>query len=580
MEKQVYKYISEKSNDPIIERKICEQSWKEFPIYESEKQFYENISPVFDGKRYNMPYPKISPEERFRRRLNFRHETKLYSRECNLTGKKIISAYSPDKPYKIYDHLKYWTDEWDPLDFGINYNSSISFFEQFDKLLHNVPRISLLTDLRNQNSSYVNQANLVKNCYMIWWWVNNEDCYYNYRIFDSKKCIDNSFVYKSEFLYGCVDANNCYNCNFCTKINDCDNSSFLLNCKWCKDCFMCSNLTEKQYYFRNKKYSQKEFEEIIIKYSLEDNENINKLEKEFKEMTKNALHKATNNIKSENVYGNLIHDSKNSIICFDGVNIEDCKYSSLLADAKSCCDISYARTTNQLIYESVTIWDESYKSAFCIDSWNLENCYYCDTCINSKNLFGCIGLNQKEYCIFNKQYSKQEYEKLVARIIDWMIKDLEWGEFFPIKISTLCYNETPANKYFPLSKEDTLSRWHKRSEYNSPTPKVQSILKTEDIPKNIKFVNEEILKYIIEGEEDKKPFRILKQELDFYKKKWLSIPTKHYDLRNYYRMKQRDKFSLNLWTCKKTWEQILSVYPENSDLKIYSEKSYDEEIYK
>jgi hypothetical protein len=39
---------------------------------------------------------------------------------------------------------------------------------------------------------------------------------------------------------------------------------------------------------------------------------------------------------------------------------------------------------------------------------------------NSSNLFGCIGLRGKEYCILNKQYTKEEYEALVPKIIEKM----------------------------------------------------------------------------------------------------------------------------------------------------------------
>lgn len=73
--------------------------------------------------------------------------------------------------------------------------------------------------------------------------------------------------------------------------------------------------------------------------------------------------------------------------------------------------------------------------------------------MNCKNCFGCIGLNQKEYCIFNKQYTKEAYEKLVAQLITIMIKHKERGEFFPITLSPLAYNESPAQTYYPLTKD-------------------------------------------------------------------------------------------------------------------------------
>ena len=111
-----------------------------------------------------------------------------------------------------------------------------------------------------------------------------------------------------------------------------------------------------------------------------------------------------------------------------------------------------------MCYECITIGDKSYKCAFCIDSWNIQDCYYCDTCINSKHCFACIGLNGKEYCIFNIQYGKEDYEKKVSDIIESMIVDGTWGEFFPSTISPLAYNETPAHLFTPLSQQEVQKR--------------------------------------------------------------------------------------------------------------------------
>ncbi|MDP2669631.1 MAG: hypothetical protein Q8O99_01100 [bacterium] len=35
-------------------------------------------------------------------------------------------------------------------------------------------------------------------------------------------------------------------------------------------------------------------------------------------------------------------------------------------------------------------------------------------------MFGCSNLRNKQYCIFNKQYTQEEYEQLVPKIITHM----------------------------------------------------------------------------------------------------------------------------------------------------------------
>jgi len=64
-----------------------------------------------------IPSPKMCPRCRQQRRQSFRNERKLYKRECNATGKAIVSIYSPDKSYKVYDHKPFFSDSWNPLSY-------------------------------------------------------------------------------------------------------------------------------------------------------------------------------------------------------------------------------------------------------------------------------------------------------------------------------------------------------------------------------------------------------------------------------------------------------------------------------
>lgn len=110
----------------------------------------------------------------------------------------------------------------------------------------------------------------------------------------------------------------------------------------------------------------------------------------------------------------------------------------------------------QWCYESMSLIGYGYRfTNFCRDSVDL---FYCDNCHSCKNCFGCIGLRQKEYCILNKQYTKEQYEELLGRIIPHMEARGEYGEFFPTKYSLFGYNETLAHDYFPLTKDEALAR--------------------------------------------------------------------------------------------------------------------------
>ena len=61
--------------------------------------------------------------------------------------------YSPDKEFKVYEQSEWWSDRWNPLDYGQDFDFSRSFFEQFDELLKEVPRLGLMLK-DNENVEY------------------------------------------------------------------------------------------------------------------------------------------------------------------------------------------------------------------------------------------------------------------------------------------------------------------------------------------------------------------------------------------------------------------------------------------
>jgi hypothetical protein len=134
-------------------------------VTDKDLEFYDKISPIFGGKKYALPSPTLSPEERQRRRFAWRNEKKLYHRKCNKTGNQIISIYSPEKDYTVYDHRIWWSDEWSAFDYGVKFDFNREFFEQFDGLMHRVPLLSIY-NLDSENSDYTNFAGYNKNCYL------------------------------------------------------------------------------------------------------------------------------------------------------------------------------------------------------------------------------------------------------------------------------------------------------------------------------------------------------------------------------------------------------------------------------
>lgn len=108
-----------------------------------------------------------------------------------------------------------------------------------------------------------------------------------------------------------------------------------------------------------------------------------------------------------------VFQSKNCYFCFGAFRLQDSIYCTL-AWGKNLVDCNFAIEA-ELCYECVYI-TKCYGSAYIFDCSNCKECYYCSLCVSCSDCFGCVGLTHKKYCIFNKQYTKEEYEKKVKEL--------------------------------------------------------------------------------------------------------------------------------------------------------------------
>lgn len=422
-------------------------SGETFIVRDCDLEFYEKISPEFNGKKYLIPPPALCPRERERRRLTYRNERKLYKRFSSLSGKPIISFFSPNSPYTVYAADEWWGDKWDAMNFGRDFNFERGFFEQFYELQLAVPRPPLVNN-KAENSDYCNFADINKNCYLLTSSNRNRDSYYGFILIDSRDCVDCTFCTNSELLYECVDCQKCYNLNYCQNCENCIESMFLLNCAGAQNCFMCVSLHSKErYHILNKPFSKEDYEKEI-RAMRADREHFLAAWRQFCELSRKFPVKALNTVSCENAIGDYIFNSRDIYSCFTVYDSENLAYSHEGVNAENCQDICFF-DSSQWCYESTSLMGYGYRfTNFCRDSADL---FYCDNCHGCKNCFGCIGLRKKEYCIFNKQYDKESYERLAAAIIQHMTRLDQWGEFFPVKYSLFGYGETLAQDFFPAN---------------------------------------------------------------------------------------------------------------------------------
>ncbi|EKE28410.1 MAG: hypothetical protein ACD_3C00062G0005 [uncultured bacterium (gcode 4)] len=567
-------------SDKIIETKKC-TCWSELKITEMDFDFYMNISPIFKWVRYDIPSPTLCPECRLQRRLTWRNERNLYKRKCDATNKNVISIFSPDKPYKVYSQDEWWSDKWNPLDYGRDFDFSKTFFEQYNELLLSVPKLWILVS-RNENSDYTNWSAYNKNCYLIFASDHNEDCYYSDNIYRSKDTFDSSDLTDSTLCYECMWGTKCSNCKYLYDCHDCHDLAFCFDCKNCHDCFLSSNLRNKNHYFKNKEYSKEEYFQKLEEYKYKT---VWEILEELHEIEDASVHLCFHGNGNDDCLGDYISNCKNSSDVYSANNLENCKNIINWNWAKDCQDCYVVVDNSTLVYESLSsIWLNKWAFNFwCLD-WS-SNCYYSYLCLSASNLFWCDWLKNQSYCILNKQYTRDEYEMLVPKIIEHMKNNWEWWEFFPSAISPFWYNETLAMEYYPVERRDALqyisTDWKslfKWSDYETPFPKAEKIIPASKLPGNIKDIPDDIINWAIECEMTWKPFRIIKQELDFYRKQNLPIPRKHPDERHLNRMKLRNPRKTYDSKCHKCGINIKTSYSPLRKEMIYCEECYDKEV--
>src|SRR3990167_655493 len=103
----------------------CQQCQQSFEIRQWDKEFYEKIA---------VPLPKNCPDCRLVRRFMERNPKTLYYRKCDLTGKQTLSQYHKNQPFPVYNPDAWWSDDWDALDYGQDYDFNRPFFEQYLEL--------------------------------------------------------------------------------------------------------------------------------------------------------------------------------------------------------------------------------------------------------------------------------------------------------------------------------------------------------------------------------------------------------------------------------------------------------------
>ncbi len=256
---------------------------------------------------------------------------------------------------------------------------------------------------------------------------------------------------------------------------------------------------------------------------------------------------------------------------------EDCHYIfNGFPGLKDSYDCTYSGENASLLYEMMGSGSKCSNNFFglvVVDG--SSNVFYSQLMFNSKNCFGCSNMRNAEYCILNKQYTKEEYEELAPKIIDHMRSTGEWGEYFPVSTSPFSYNQTIAQECFPLTQKEVGAKgwnWLDQSE-KEKKPQIYAI------PDDINEVPDAITSEVLACADCGKNYRIIQQELNFYRKQQLPIPRRCFDCRHMTRLSLRNGRRQYERDCDKCGTGIQSSYSPDRPEKVYCEACFLKEVY-
>lgn len=538
----------------------CQQCAALFVVNEYEQAFLGKLQ---------IPVPQLCFECGQKQRMIYRNSRALYNRKCDHSGEAIISIYSPDKPYKVYKSEYWFSDQWDATNYGQAIDFSRPFFPQLKELQLKVPRLALL-NFDAENSDYCNSSIGNKNCYLIFGGDHNQDSMFGSLSMHNESLVDADFCNQNKLCYMMGDCTNCYGCQFAFDSKSCTDCYFISDCSNCQNCLLCTNLHNTEYCINNTFVGKEAFGQAKQKLMQGSFSYQQQLLAQFQKIRENRQVKFTHTIACEDSSGDYLKGCKSCHNCFDSSDSEDLQNVVFATKVKDCFNSSMLGDNTELCYDIIST-SNCYNSKYSFGVLNGHNVEYSDLVLDSHDMFGCVCTQRKQYCILNRQYSKDDYEQLRLKLIAHMKTTGEWGQFLPKDLSCFGYNETCAQEYYPITQQQAIKsgfNWYdgdNTNSYQGPTT---------TIPDMIDQTPDTISREILTCNSCNKNYRVVTQELTFYRDNHIPLPRSCHNCR--YKLRQSFRNPRKLYSCPCTRCAIVvqTTYAPDRPEKILCEECY------
>lgn len=450
---------------------------------------------------------------------------RVHSDKVMVTGihPNALSPVIGDKEWFEKDWGAEHPQDWDP---------SRSVLEQTKELFASVPYPALSTH-GSVNSIGCGMVDCV-NAFMAFGSKSVKDSWYTFRTQYCDRVMDAPFLLRCEDVFASAKSVSCHSCRQVFECKDCLTCAFLFDCQSCENCFCSSNLRHKRYVFMNEQLTKDEYEARMSQIDLSSTKQTAEWQAKFRALVgEQTIWPENFSVNAQNCVGEGMLD------CLDCsgflmANAKDVVQGWNIFDSEHLDTVVISYNSNDCYYTSVALNAHNVKFSFVADY--SQDCEYIVNCYSCENCFGCVGLNRKKFCIFNKQYSEEDYWQELDQIKCAMLERGEYGQFFPAAFSPLGVKYGYAYPVAPftdaelkaiggLDLDPIAGMFFAPYDIHAPTANV------DDVPDCIADVSDEWVGKPFFDTQANRRFSVNKAELDYRKERGYPFPRRHYTAR-------------------------------------------------
>ncbi|MDA1038427.1 MAG: hypothetical protein O2877_01935 [bacterium] len=503
------------------EERVCSRTGEKWIVTEREIDWC---------RKFNVPVPRMSPEARWMTLGAFLFGYEWWWNKHAETGKPILTYVHPASGISVLPD-KEWLEK-DFTSHGRDHDESRTFFDQLLELRKEIPLNAFFNVKEPQNSIALISDGDVNSYFVIA--CESKNSFYSSDLFNGESCTE---VYAGKDMTNSINvvhSQRIFGSRYIRESFDCSSSAFLFDCRNCEFCLGATNKRNKKYLWFNEQLSKDEYEARLKEVDLGKRSEWQKWEKKFVEfMEEEGVWPENFNEKTENCTGEYLTNNTNCEYCFMGwkgsKNNERCFY--IWSAEGNYYGVGSFYPTNCYHCSAAS---ESDRCKFSLNLVRCQNLEYSLNCQNCEDCFGCVGLNRKKFCIFNKQYSEEEYWQKLDGIKTHMLERGEYGDVFTGDFCTSHVLETGAEESLGFTEEDAKRLGFPLFDRDSAGAigdlgDISELTDSSLVPDCIDDLDvEEWAGKPMFDKVTGRKFAFLKPELNYYKKHRVAPPTEHF----------------------------------------------------